>query len=138
MGGLPQGPRAEASGLAALAAPWGSSAPPAPHPGGFLPGCLPGLWGELSPSCRGTRGFQMLRGALGVGSHCSAQAAASVIGMHQEQSLRKEREQGGTGPRSRKVSGIRARCAPEGPKPLPALTLPSSGLPASCLRGVCC
>ena len=41
MGGLPQGPGAGASGLAALAAPWGSSAPPRPPPRRFPSGLPP-------------------------------------------------------------------------------------------------
>lgn len=137
VGGLPQGPRQRPGDWPHWAAPWGSSAPPGPHPGGFLPGCLPGLWGELSPSCRGTGGFQMLPGALRVGSHCSSGSRLCHWEASRTKSRRSERERRDW---AKVTEGVRdkGKMCPWGPHPAASLNPSVLWAPPSWPRGLWC
>ena len=140
VGGLPQGPRAEALGIGRTGQPPGALQrlqPPTPEVS------FRAASQACGESCLHLAGAPV---AFRCSRACSwwvltaAQAAGSAIGMHQEQRARGRRERERRRDWAKVTEGVRdkSKVCPRGPHPLPALTLPSSGLPPSWPRGLCC
>lgn len=110
-------------------------------PAGFLPGCLPGLWGQLPSSCRGPGGFQVLLVPSGwVLTAALGQPALSFGCIKNKEPEDRERGreglvQGHRGCQEGEQDGAPG-CPTLRPPLPPTLTLPCSWLPLSGERGL--